>query len=446
MLVVLALWVGCVTPPSAVGGEINEVEPNDMTSTAMPIADGQWGQGHLTYFEECSMGPPCFYYQELDYWRRAAAAGQFVFAYVHVESTSGLVGSTLTVLANDGTTAIEPDQGDGPPPGGLPSGSVVAGAAVTQSGGVYYQISGTFSSVFAAFDYRLYQALVDPADSAAEREGNDTIATANGIFAHMMTGMVSGGDVDFYKVFVPAGARLVVIMDDNPDGDTVYTDTEISILATDGATTLAAGDNVGYGGFAGYGDANAAGAVIAPTAGVYFLRVSHGGEAAALDTDYRFVVLIDGAIIIDRDADGIPDSADNCPDAVNPGQEDTDGDGKADACDNCPSVANADQADSDGDGKGDACDNCPAVSNADQADSDGDGLGDACDNCLAVSNADQADSNVDGVGDACTPAPPPAAGCCAPGTYPTVGFFMPMVLVGWRLRRRKIRARFGKSS
>lgn len=38
----------------------------------------------------------------------------------------------------------------------------------------------------------------------------------------------------------------------------------------------------------------------------------------------------------DNDLDGIPDTADNCPDVPNPGQEDTDGDGIGDACDTCP--------------------------------------------------------------------------------------------------------------
>ena len=35
----------------------------------------------------------------------------------------------------------------------------------------------------------------------------------------------------------------------------------------------------------------------------------------------------------DRDADGIPDEQDNCPDVANPGQEDQDGDFTGDACD-----------------------------------------------------------------------------------------------------------------
>jgi hypothetical protein len=57
----------------------------------------------------------------------------------------------------------------------------------------------------------------------------------------------------------------------------------------------------------------------------------------------------------DRDFDGIPDVADNCPDTHNPRQKDRDGDGIGDACDNCPDAPNPGQDDADGDGTGDAC-------------------------------------------------------------------------------------------
>ena len=60
---------------------------------------------------------------------------------------------------------------------------------------------------------------------------------------------------------------------------------------------------------------------------------------------------------VDTDGDGIPDSADNCPNVYNPDQKDTDHDGIGDACDNCPRVSNPGQADNtDQDGLGDACD------------------------------------------------------------------------------------------
>ena len=58
----------------------------------------------------------------------------------------------------------------------------------------------------------------------------------------------------------------------------------------------------------------------------------------------------------DRDRDGVPDNADNCPDVLNPGQENFDGDALGDRCDK----------DDDGDRVLDEVDNCPKFSNADQ--------------------------------------------------------------------------------
>lgn len=61
-----------------------------------------------------------------------------------------------------------------------------------------------------------------------------------------MRGILSGADVDFYKVHLSAGARLVVIMDDDSDRDGSYTDTALNIFDTDGLTILATGDAVGF--------------------------------------------------------------------------------------------------------------------------------------------------------------------------------------------------------
>ncbi len=58
----------------------------------------------------------------------------------------------------------------------------------------------------------------------------------------------------------------------------------------------------------------------------------------------------------DFDGDGVPDTSDNCPSVVNPGQEDADGDGVGDVRDNCPDVRNGKQVDGDGDGLGNKCD------------------------------------------------------------------------------------------
>jgi hypothetical protein len=116
------------------------------------------------------------------------------------------------------------------------------------------------------------------------------------------------------------------------------------------------------------------------------------------------VVTAGGGGPVDSDADGVPDTDDNCPLTANPTQLDSDGDAQGDACDpdddndghldnadNCSLVPNASQTDSDGDGVGDACD----------ADDDNDGHLDAADNCPLIANASQADSDGDGQGDAC---------------------------------------------
>ena len=103
----------------------------------------------------------------------------------------------------------------------------------------------------------------------------------------------------------------------------------------------------------------------------------------------------DGELVSDdRDADGIPNDEDNCPDVANVPQRDHDVNGIGDLCDD-PVV------DIDSDRVVDASDNCVDLPNADQADADGDRVGDACDNCSLAANTDQADADADGFGDAC---------------------------------------------
>jgi hypothetical protein len=69
----------------------------------------------------------------------------------------------------------------------------------------------------------------------------------------------------------------------------------------------------------------------------------------------------------DLDADGVPNAADDCPEAYDPEQHDEDLDGAGDRCDVCPSIPDQ-QTDGGeqgrggfGDGIGDACDPRPGV-------------------------------------------------------------------------------------
>ncbi len=129
---------------------------------------------------------------------------------------------------------------------------------------------------------------------------------------------------------------------------------------------------------------------------------------ASGDGEATGAISIQPTLPADRDADGIVDDNDSCPDLANRDQGDTDGDGLGDACDgdddddgaadgvdNCPLMANADQGDVDGDGLGDACDDFPDV--------DGDGIVDTDDPC--VQPADAPDGDGDGIPDACDDTP-----------------------------------------
>ncbi len=147
-----------------------------------------------------------------------------------------------------------------------------------------------------------------------------------------------------------------------------------------------------------------------------------------------------GADCNDFDGDGIFDVVDNCPENINPTQDDSfggslrgdacddqDGDLLIDISDNCPLVNNVDQVDLDQDTQGDLCDmdmdedsvlnendNCPALSNANQNnldqdingdlcddDDDNDGTLDVLDNCPIDVNPLQENIDGDALGDLC---------------------------------------------
>ena len=231
---------------------------------------------------------------------------------------------------------------------------------------------------------------------------------------------------------------LVIDTDDEPDTDSVDTDSECPDADGDGVCDAddlcegsdASGDTDGDGTCDDLdGDDDDDGCADADDSAPLVVSTDLDGDGVASDCDLCAGDDVQG----DLDADGScndvddDDDGDGCADvddgAPLVGSADADADGLADDCDPCPDVdgdgwglpaaagcanpaaADCDDAagnDSDVDGDN-VCipdDNCPAVANPDQVDTDGNGSGDACGVCV--------DDDNDGWGAAGT-----AQGACA---------------------------------
>jgi Bacterial TSP3 repeat len=96
---------------------------------------------------------------------------------------------------------------------------------------------------------------------------------------------------------------------------------------------------------------------------------------------------------------------DNCPNAFNPGQEDTDGDGRGDACDqDCPGDPDPlPFEDLDNDCVLDTVDNCPCPATIVAQLTDCDSTTNPTQSCTDFANPDQADFDGDGLGNVCDP-------------------------------------------
>jgi uncharacterized repeat protein (TIGR01451 family) len=217
-----------------------------------------------------------------DVWSMTGNAGEFIFAVADAAEATPSDDTFLTVLANDTITVITSNDNSG-----YGNASAVAGITVPLSGRVYFAVdeSGANSTISR---YELHAAIIPSTNFANEVEPNANYTQSTNISAAYMKGSMPAGDVfDFFKFPANSGDRIVVIMDDDPDKNGNRFDSNLRLLAPDGVSALADGDNNSA------AQANATTPITAATTGTYYVRISDGG-AGGTDKAYRLVVLVNG--------------------------------------------------------------------------------------------------------------------------------------------------------
>lgn len=243
---------------------VSESEPNGTAATANPLAVGDSGNGDLA---------PA---GDRDFWE-VAGVGVGDVVYVLLDSEVSGTGSDteMSVFENDGSTLIEfdDDSGDG-------LGSAVV-ATVPTAGSVFFELN-EFGDNGTIEPYNVFQFVSDGSGQVAESEPNDSAATADTLGAPS-TGDLGDATDDFYTVFANSGDRIAVIANNDPDGNAAFADASLTILDTDGATTLAAEAPFTVTG------QNAAAATAVNT-GVHYIQVANGGSGA--ETNYAVIAFV----------------------------------------------------------------------------------------------------------------------------------------------------------
>lgn len=298
------------------GNECRESEPNDNVATANRLFPAEYGSGEI--------GPV----GDFDFWwLRDVESGDLLFALADPLGSETSLDPALGAVANDGVTGFDSDDDSGP------FEAAAIASVVPQSGNVFLVV-GESNNDEPISTYRLYQTVVSPADVGSESEPNGEVPDL--ITSTAMQGAValSLQDIDFFRFDVlTQNARVVVIGDDDPNGNAILTNSQYALSGADPLTPIpgAVGDNDAA------NPTNAMGPITLAAPGRYHVAVYN--SAAAGDTDYRFVLLVNGTPYRDVDQDGFADPDDNCPGIANANQLDTDADGVGDVCDDCPSNA-----------------------------------------------------------------------------------------------------------
>jgi len=264
---VLALLLGVVMA-GQVAANVPESEPNDTPATADELPTGPEGDwGGPAHIEAGSF--------DEDWWKVTnVGVGHLLFAYINDDTPLNEGQPWLVAYANDGVTEVEP------------SAERIAGAVVPQAGNVYLRVSEQGNN--QDLDYAVLQYVGPMYDSEPEAEPNNTRAQAMPITTSVITGTVSGSDVDHFSFTIddPARTWVTVIVDNDPDDDGNYTQTVLDLVDNTGASIAFRADDY-------VAKSNIAEFFTVPYLGTFYFQI--GTDVWSEDTDYRFVLLINGA-------------------------------------------------------------------------------------------------------------------------------------------------------
>lgn len=189
-----------LTPTTLPSMPAFEQEPNDTPATATPITSGERIRG--------SVSPA----GDVDVYSFSANAGDRVFTATVTNALGNFGETQLTLVAPDGKSVIETDNGDG-----AFSASSIAGATIPISGTYYLKVTDP-SLGGEVVPYDLYLQLRS-GSPVPESEPNSTLKTADSPASGYVSGRQDPPDRDYFAMQLQAGDTVFLSLDLDPERD-----------------------------------------------------------------------------------------------------------------------------------------------------------------------------------------------------------------------------------
>jgi len=209
--------------------------------------------------------------------------------FIDTHLPDGVICPTPAGLNTGSDTSFSDALKNGLASGTKGSSPAVAGATVQEDGSYYLKVGAPSGPLD---EYRLFQAVVDPASAIDEIPGNSSFLASTQITAGtLVNGTFADAagdekDKDFYSFTAVAGQKLAVVVDNKDDngqtsdGKDKLANTKLTLYDCDGNELASA---------VGFDTATAVAGIQAKKTGTYYVSVEDGGLGNG--DDYRFVVI-----------------------------------------------------------------------------------------------------------------------------------------------------------